>query len=73
MSVPESKLPIGKRILFTKTLIGPACEEHPTIMYAMKGEKGEVVGYNAREGYMVKRDGWPAPFGAEYEKEFIAI
>ena len=59
---------IGTRIRFLKTLDAPASEEHPACQYAAKGETGEVTGHGTREGYWVKTDGWPHPFGASAEE-----
>lgn len=60
----ESLLPIGTRIQFTQTLEAMANEDHPAIVYATKGELGYITGHGTREGYWVKRDNWPNPFGA---------
>jgi len=63
------KLPIGTKIRFTKTLEDGANEDHPDLLYAEKGELGEIVGHNAKEGYMVKADRWPkASFGASRDE-----
>jgi len=67
------KLEIGTRIIFVKLLDSPATGDHPELVYAYKGDEGEVTGYNNFEGYWVKRDKWPAPFGAEIETEFIEL
>lgn len=72
---PESAkaLPIGTRIRFIKTLDSPANEDHPAIVYARKGETGQITGHGTREGYWVKTDSWAAPFGASAaEFELIA-
>lgn len=68
------RLPVGTRIRFTRTLDDPANEEHPHLVYAEKGETGEIVQGDrpAYEGYWVKVDHWPHPFGAsrdEFEPE----
>lgn len=72
---PESAndLPIGTRIRFIKTLDAPANEDHPAIVYARKGETGEITGHETKEGYWVKTDSWSASFGASAnEFELIA-
>lgn len=63
---------VGSKIVFNKTLLAPANEDHPPIVYAYKNETGEIISYKAREGYLVKTDSWPASFGA-YEYEFSLI
>lgn len=55
-------LPIGTRIRFTKTL------DHPDIVLAYRGDTGEITGHGTPEGYWVKADGWPAPFGASRDE-----
>lgn len=57
-------LPTGTRIRFTKELTDSACEDHPNLLYARAGELGEITGHGCREGYWVKTDNWPTPFGA---------
>lgn len=66
------KYPIGCRIRFRKTLDASPNEDHPAIVYARIGEKGEITGYDAREGYMVKADAWPHSFG-DAPDEFEAL
>lgn len=68
----EGLLPIGTRIRFVETLDAPASGDHPALIYATKGEMGEITGYGTREGYWVKTDSWPNPFGASIE-EFTPI
>jgi len=68
----NGKLKVGTRIKFNKTLTEGACEDHPSRLYASKGEEGEITGHDCWEGYMVKRDRWPAPFGCEL-KDFTVI
>jgi hypothetical protein len=57
-------IPIGTRIIFTKTLTKLACEDSPACIYARKDESGEIVGHGCKEGYWVKWDAWPHKFGA---------
>lgn len=33
----------GRQIRFTKTIIEPACGEHPSFIYASKDQLGEIV------------------------------
>ena len=63
-----SLLPIGTRIRFVERLDAAANEDHPDIVYAKKGETGEIVGHGCKEGYWVKTDHWPARFGASREE-----
>jgi hypothetical protein len=63
-------LPIGTRIVFTKSLFAPPCEDHPSLIYARKGDGGCVTGHGCKEGHWVKWDKWDAPFGAELGTEF---
>lgn len=67
-----TKLPVGTRIVFIKSLYGDADEFQPAHVFAEKGDHGQVVGHGAPEGYWVKRDSWRAPFGAVHGVEFIA-
>ncbi len=62
---------VGTRIRFTQTLDMPANEEHPHLIYAIKGETGEVTGHGSHEGYWVKTDRRSDSFGASHE-EFTA-
>lgn len=65
-------LPIGTRIIFTKTLAEGANEDSPAVIYARKGDGGEIVGHGCHEGYWVTWDAWPHKFGAslnEFEVE----
>jgi hypothetical protein len=55
---------VGTRIRFTKTLTEPASGDHPALLYAKAGQTGEITGHGCREGYWVKTDDWPNPFGA---------
>ena len=57
-------LPVGTQIRFTQTLEEPASGEHPHLIYAERGELGEITGHGTREGYWVKTDSWPNAFGA---------
>lgn len=69
----ETKLhPVGTRIRFTKELATGATGDHPALSYASKGDLGEVTGHGCREGYWVKTDNWPTPFGAS-EDEFEVV
>ena len=70
--VEETKLPIGTRIRFIRTLDEGPTSDRPATLFASKGEKGEVTGHNEWEGYWVKTDTWPNPFGAVLGKEFVA-
>jgi len=40
----SEKLPIGTRIVFVKLLDEAACGDHPELVYAYKGDEGEVTG-----------------------------
>ena len=53
---------IGDRIRFTKTLTEEACGDHPRLLYASKGELGEIVPAQYGTEIWAKRDAWPAPF-----------
>ena len=64
-------LPIGTRIVFIRDLTSGADDHGPGNVYAMRGDIGEVLGYDCIEGHFVKRDSWPAGFGANYAMEFI--
>ncbi|WGS53524.1 hypothetical protein LFL96_20920 [Paraburkholderia sp. D15] len=64
----ETKLAIGTRIQFSKTLTEGPTDEHPGRLYASSGETGEITGYNNFEGYMVKTDSWPHSFGASRDE-----
>lgn len=64
----EMNLPVGTRIRFTKNLTEPAGDEHPGRLYAEKGSLGEITGHGTREGYWVKWDHWPHPFGASRDE-----
>ena len=57
-------LPVGTRIRFTKTLTASANEDHPALLFAEKGDLGTITGHGCSEGYWVKIDSWPNPFGA---------
>lgn len=57
-------LPVGTRIRFIKHLTEPACGDHPAREFARIGDLGEITGHDTKEGYWVKRDVWPSPFGA---------
>lgn len=65
-------LAIGTRIIFTKTLTKPACEDSPACIYARKGDGGEIVSHGCREGYWVKWDAWPHKFGASADEFTVA-
>ena len=63
----------GNKIEFLHTLDAPANEEHPAIIYAEKGETGEITEVGGcREGFWVKTDSWPNAFGCE-NKDFKLI
>ena len=64
---------VGTKIRFTKTLTEPANEDHPALQYAHKNQTGEITEIGGcQEGYWVKTDNWPHPFGCE-RKEFEVI
>jgi hypothetical protein len=65
---PDNLLPIGTRIRFQRTLDKPADSDSPAQVYAWAGELGEITGYGCCEGYWVKTDRWPTPFGASPEE-----
>ena len=65
-------IPVGTKIKFTRELSCDATGDHPAFLFASKGQLGEVTGYGTREGYWVKADNWPAPFGAS-ENEFVLV
>lgn len=67
----ETRLPIGTRIRFVKTLESGPDEDSPARLYARKGEGGIVTGHNDFEGHWVKWDGWDASFGARLGGEFV--
>lgn len=58
------RLEIGTRIRFNKDLIEPARGDHPTLLYAYKGEIGTITGYGSTEGYWVKSQNNQTVFGA---------
>jgi hypothetical protein len=62
--VLEDVLPVGTRIRFMRDLIEPACGDHPAMLFAERGGIGEITGHGCYEGYWVKWDKHPAPFGA---------
>lgn len=66
-------LPVGTKIIFLRTLDSGPTEDHPACVFASKGDAGEVTGHGCKEGYWVKRDGWPHPFGAYLGLEFEAL
>ena len=68
----NTRLQVGTRIRFIKTLTGDADEFSPAKLYAKKGDGGVITGHGPKEGYWVKWDGWPNAFGAEHGTEFIA-
>lgn len=68
------KIPIGTPIRFTKELSCGPSDEHPALLYAKRGQLGEITGWNDRpdEGYMVRTSDWQTPFGAS-PSEFEVI
>jgi len=68
-----TRLPIGTRIQFVKTLREGPTDETPAFLFAEKGEYGEVTGHNMTEGHWVKTDSWPTPFGAKLGEEFVVV
>ena len=69
----KTRVPIGTRIKFLKTLEEGPTAETPSFLFAEKGEYGEVTGHNSTEGHWVKTDSWPTPFGAKLGEEFIVV
>ncbi len=65
-------LPIGTRIVFLRDLDAGPTEESPPVRFASRGQFGTVIRHGCKEGHWVVADGWPAPFGAELGKEFVA-
>lgn len=63
-------LPVGTRIRFLRTLAEAPTGDHPALLYAEKGEGGEVTGHGCTEGHWVKTDKWKSPFGAVLNVEF---
>ena len=64
---------VGDKIRFTKTLDCGPTGDRPAMLYASKGETGEIVKVGGcREGFWVKTDSWPEPFGAD-DTEFVKI
>ena len=63
---------VGTRIRFLKTLEEGPSEDSPARQYAARGELGTISGHGTREGYWVKTDSWPTPFGAS-DDEFEVI
>lgn len=68
LSTELGLLPVGTRILFTKTLESGPDEFSPGNLYARKGDGGVITGHGTPEGYWVKWDGWEAPFGASRDE-----
>lgn len=67
-------LKVGTRIKFVKDLIGEADGDHPSFLYASKGEEGCIVEQgNCKEGYWVKTDRCKASFGASHITEFVEV
>jgi len=61
---------VGDRIRFTKTLDCPASEDHPYMVYALRGQLGRITQIGGcEEGYWAVADGWSVPFGV-WESEF---
>ena len=68
-----NQIKVGSRIKFLRDLWQGPTEEMPACEFANKGEEGEIVRIGTCwEGYMVKRDSWPAPFGCE-SKDFEVL
>lgn len=68
----STRVAAGTRITFSRSLSAPATGDHPALEYARAGEHGQITGYNDFEGYWVKTDTWPHPFGAQRD-EFSVI
>jgi hypothetical protein len=73
----SGKWPIGTKVKFPRNVESPSNEEHPHLIYAWAGETGEVVGHNdwEYEGYLVKSDNSPHPFGIspnEFEPQGVS-
>jgi hypothetical protein len=67
----EKILEAGTRIQFIEEITEDADGDHPEFLLASKGEKGTVVRKVHRGRYVVKADGWDAPFGATHGTEFV--
>lgn len=72
LALAPCSLPVGTRIRFLRTLTESPCEDHPGLIFARKGDGGEVTGHGCPEGHWVKWDNWHAPFGAVLGEEFEA-
>lgn len=68
----SDKLPIGTKIRFPKAIIDPVTSTRQTVLtYAREGDTGEIVGYDAKEGYRVNSTSCNLPgewFGAAREE-----
>lgn len=64
----DNPLPIGTRIRFAKRLDCGPTEDHPGFLFAERGELGEITGHGTKEGYWVKANHCPAPFGASADE-----
>jgi len=69
----DIRLPVGTKIRFLQTLETGPTGDHPALLFARKGQTGEVTGHNDNEGHWVKTDDWATPFGATYKVEFEVI
>lgn len=69
----KAKLPVGTVIVFTKDLYAPADDHSPAGYYALKNQKGRVLGHNCAEGHRVRLLNAPdeAWFGAVLGEEFV--
>lgn len=63
-------LPVGTRIRFLKQLGCGPTGDHPSFIYAEKGDMGEVTGHGCVEGHWVSWDKWPHSFGATLGVDF---
>ncbi len=68
-----TKVPVGTRIVFLKTLEDGPNEDGPGNHYATKGDGGEVTGHECSEGHWVKWDHWPIAFGAKLGIDFEIV
>ena len=68
----KTKYAAGMRIRFLNDLTAEPTGEHPSLIYAKKGDGGRITKVGGCcEGYMVKWDNWQsAAFGCE-EKDFV--
>lgn len=63
-STDKDIIPVGTSIIFTRTLGLPASEGQAALVFARKGESGEIAGYIGTEGYWVKANSGQQQFAA---------